>query len=270
MFLADFHLHSTFSDGKLTIPELVDLYGERGFGAIGITDHLCEEDTFFGRAAVHLGQALSPATYPIYREILRTEAARAWRQYRMVVLTGIEFSKNSISNHHSAHIIGLGLDDYIPTALPTRELCARIREQGGVTIAAHPVSTRRMEKQTLQLWGARESYRDCFDAWEVASGRVLFDEVLRSGLPMIASSDLHVRKQLTSWKTVFECDRDPAAILAAIRAQELSFQFYAEEDSFHADLPRAARDARLARHRLVDLGRARDLWNVARVPALGT
>ena len=39
-FLGDLHMHSTFSDGKLTIPELVDLFGSRGFGVIAITDHL--------------------------------------------------------------------------------------------------------------------------------------------------------------------------------------------------------------------------------------
>ena len=46
MFLADLHVHSNFSDGALSIPELVDLYGLQGFGAIAITDHICESNTF--------------------------------------------------------------------------------------------------------------------------------------------------------------------------------------------------------------------------------
>ncbi|NJM10303.1 MAG: PHP domain-containing protein, partial [Bdellovibrionaceae bacterium] len=39
MFLADLHVHSNFSDGHLSISELVDFYGQRGFGAIAVTDH---------------------------------------------------------------------------------------------------------------------------------------------------------------------------------------------------------------------------------------
>src|SRR3954466_12147207 len=93
-FLGDFHVHSDFSDGKLTIPELIDLYGQRGFGVIAITDHLCETDTVMGKAALAIGHTLTPATYPLYLAILESEAERAWDQYQMVVLPGFELSKN--------------------------------------------------------------------------------------------------------------------------------------------------------------------------------
>ncbi|MGE0617116.1 MAG: PHP domain-containing protein, partial [Bacteriovoracia bacterium] len=76
MFLADFHIHSNFSDRKLSIPELVDLYEEQGFGAIAITDHLCESGTFLNKAAQMLEHTLTPATFPLYIEILRSEAER--------------------------------------------------------------------------------------------------------------------------------------------------------------------------------------------------
>jgi hypothetical protein len=111
MILADLHIHSTFSDGKLTIPQLVDFYGRRGFGAIAITDHLCE---------------------------LASE----------------------------------------------------------------------------------------FDAWEAASGPYLFSEVLTSGLPRIATSDLHRPEQIHSWKTIVHSERTQDAILAAVRRQQVSFTFF--------------------------------------------
>ena len=38
MYLADFHVHTTWSDGKLPMRAVVDLYGSQGFGAIAITD----------------------------------------------------------------------------------------------------------------------------------------------------------------------------------------------------------------------------------------
>ena len=229
--LADLHMHSTFSDGKLTIPELVDLFGSRGFGVIAITDHLCEDVTPIGKAARYLGRTLTPATFPLYLEILKSEAERAREQYGMLVLPGFELTKNSALNHRSAHMLGIGISEYVPASADPLELARAIRVQGAVAIAAHPVHTRKVEKQTYHLWDRREELAAELDAWEVASGPYLFDEVLRSGLPMVASGDLHQPEQLSSWKTVFECEKHPEAVLDAIRKQELSFRFF--QDSIY-------------------------------------
>lgn len=226
MFLCDFHIHSTFSDGKLSVPELIDLYGKRGFGAIAITDHLCESNSLIGKAARYIGHTLTPATFPLYMGILASEAARAWEQYAMVVIPGFELSKNTVSNARSAHIVGLGITDFLPADADAVELARAIQRQGGVAVAAHPVSTRKIEKQTYYLWDRREELADVFDAWEVASGPYLFDEVLKAPLPKIANSDLHAPKQLQSWKTVLDCERHPEAVLDAIRKQKLGFRFY--------------------------------------------
>lgn len=229
MILADLHTHSTFSDGEMNIPQLVDFYGGRGFGAIAITDHICETKTFFGRAAKYLNYTLTEATFPLYLEIIRSEAARAWEQYGMVVIPGFEVSKNSLSNHRSAHLVALGVTEFVSADQDILEAATAIRDQGALVIAAHPVSTRKFEKQTYHLWGRRHEIRDQIDAWEVASGPHFFDEVLRSGLPLLATSDLHRPSQINSWKTVFTCERTPAAILDAVKTQDLSFQFYTEE-----------------------------------------
>jgi predicted metal-dependent phosphoesterase TrpH len=231
MFLADLHMHSAFSDGKLSLPELVDLYGQLGFGAIAITDHLCENSTVIGKAARYLEQTLTPANFPIYTAILKSEAERAWDQYRMVVIPGFELTKNSVSNHRSAHMLALGVTEFIPADGDPVALARTIRNLGGLAIAAHPVSTRKIEKQTYHLWDRREELRQELDAWEVASGPYIFDEVLESGLPMVASSDLHVPNQISSWKTVFDCERHPEAIMDAIRRQELGFRFFNKDES---------------------------------------
>jgi hypothetical protein len=226
MFLADLHMHSTFSDGKLTIPELVDLYGSREFGCIAITDHLCEDSSFLGKAATCLKKTLTPSTFPLYMAILKSEAERAWRQYRMVVIPGIELTKNSVSNHRSAHILGLGVTHHISANQDAIILARALRAQGALAIAAHPVSTRKMEKQTYHLWDRREELAQELDAWEVASGPYLFDEVIGTRLPKIATSDLHSPFQISSWKTVFECERKAEAILDAIREQRVAFRFW--------------------------------------------
>jgi hypothetical protein len=235
--LGDLHIHSNFSDGKLSIPELVDFYGRREFGVIAITDHLCESATWLGIGARYIGHTLTRATFPLYMEILKSEGERAWDQYRMVVLPGFELTKNSLRNHRSAHILGIGVNDFISADGDAVDLCRSIRAQGALAIAAHPVSTRKVEKQTYHLWDRREELKSEFDAWEVASGPFIFDEVMRSDLPKVASSDLHRPDQINSWKTVFQCERSAEAVMEAIRKQDLEFVFYEERgDSNDATL----------------------------------
>ncbi|MBL7714553.1 MAG: hypothetical protein JNL01_03735 [Bdellovibrionales bacterium] len=226
MFLADFHMHSTYSDGRLSIAELVDLYGKAGFGAIAITDHLCEKETLIGRAAKWIGNTLTEASFPFYLKTIEAEAARAWDQYRMIVIPGFELTKNTINNDRSAHILGLGVSEFLSADADAYDLAQAIRDQGALSVAAHPVSTRKMEKQTHHLWNRRWELASVMDAWEVASGPHLFEEVFESGLAMLANSDLHAPKQMRSWKTVLECEKHPEAILQAIRDQKLSFKFY--------------------------------------------
>lgn len=224
--MADLHVHSNFSDGSLSIEALVDLYGRRGFGAIAITDHLCERHTFLGVAARYLEKTLTADTFSDYQNIIARESERAWRQYGMVVIPGVELTKNSFFNHRSAHVLGLGVRHLISPEGEPRDLAREIRLHGGCAVAAHPVPTRKFEAQTYYLWNRREELREDFDAWEIASGQVLFPEVKEARLPVVANSDLHHPSQMESWKTVFDCDRTEEAILNAIRKQELDIWYF--------------------------------------------
>ena len=227
MMLCDFHIHSTFSDGELTIPQIVDMYGQRAFGAIAITDHIAEEKKLIGKVAQSLKLVLTESTFPIYLEVLRAEAIRAREQYGMVVIPGFELSKNSVSNARSAHILALGVEEFMSADGSVEALTQKIREKGGVSIAAHPVHTRVKEKQTLYLWDNKERLRNCFDAWEVASGKHLFKEVMNSRLPILANSDLHRAHQIESWKSIIHSEPEPEAILDGIRNQRVSIKYYA-------------------------------------------
>lgn len=229
MILSDFHIHSNFSDGKHSIPEIVDYYGSRGFGAIAITDHLCEENTFLGKAAAYLERTLTPATFPLYLEILKSETERAWDRYRMTVIPGVEITKNSLSNHRSAHILGLGISEFVSADQSIEGILHQLRNQGAVTVAAHPVSNGKAEKQTLHLWDRRKELAHLFDAWEVGSGKNFFEEVARSGLPTLANTDLHRFSQMTGWKSFVHTagsEKKAEAVLDAIRTQHVSFHYY--------------------------------------------
>lgn len=226
MFLCDFHIHSQYSDGKMTLSELVDMYGERGFGAIAITDHLCETKTFLGQSAAFLGKTLMRSVYEKYIQAIELEAYRALRLYNMVVIPGAEFTKNSFSHGDSAHIVGLGVREFINPDQNVECIIDQIHSQGGVAVAAHPVPTRKVEHQTYHLWHNRDRLSTKIDAWEVASGAVLFDEVYASGLPMLANSDLHHPRQMSSWKTVLDGSRTEKNIFNAIINQNLDFTYY--------------------------------------------
>ena len=228
MLLTDLHIHSTFSDGKLSISEIVDFYGGRGFDIIGITDHLCEEETFLGKASNFLNKTLTRKNFHEYLKVIQDEGARAMKTYGMLVIPGVELTKNSLSFHRSAHILALGVTDYIEADGDIMDLIAKIKEQGALAIAAHPVSTKKLEHQTYHLWDSRKELADKFDAWEVASGPHIFEEVLKSGLPILANSDFHHPKHIRSWKTLIRCELNFQSFKEAIRRQDIEFTFYEE------------------------------------------
>jgi hypothetical protein len=59
MLLADFHVHSSWSDGALPIPEVVDLFGRSGHDVIAITDHVVNSDSLLGKAAHGFGLSVT-------------------------------------------------------------------------------------------------------------------------------------------------------------------------------------------------------------------
>lgn len=230
MILADFHMHSQYSDGKMKLPELVDFYGQRGFGAIAITDHLCEEKSFLGKAAAYLNKTLTPENFQQYIEDIQEQTERAMHLYKMVVIPGFEITKNSLQNHRSAHILALGVENYIRADLEIHSLIDEIHHHGGIAIAAHPISRNKIRGGNYFLWDRRDELAHKFDAWEMTDNGQLLPEVVKTKLPKLATSDLHKASQLTGWKTSLTCERHPQAILTAIAKQQIDFKFYQDNE----------------------------------------
>ena len=67
--LAELHAHTTWSDGSLSLPELVDLYGTAGFDVLCVTDHSVP-----GRTAVDNVHA---GNFGEYLAAIEAEAERA-------------------------------------------------------------------------------------------------------------------------------------------------------------------------------------------------
>ena len=167
--LCDFHVHTTWSDGRLSVREVVDLYGQTGkFDVLGITDHILAKKDLLGRLGrlATLGQrrfSITPDSFDDYMADIEKEGIRAKRQYGMLLVPGVEVTQNHIRAKHNSHVVALGLKRFISADLKAKEILEEIRRQDGLSIACHPHhrTTRRMEIGTCYLWDHRKDSPTC-------------------------------------------------------------------------------------------------------------
>ncbi len=228
LLLCDLHTHTTWSDGKLTIPEIVDFYGQRGFDCLCITDHLCDPKRLLGRLVNLTGLVIPPGELADYFEAIEREKKRAWAKYDLMLMTGVEFNKDGYTAKTSTHLLGVDLKQPIDPSLDLKSLIAEIHAQGALAIASHPHEMKsHWGKDTLYLWEHVEEYAPLLDAWEVANRDDIFNPVGLRKLPFIASSDFHKPKHIHSWKTVLYCEKEAEAIKHCIRVnRDVSLTLY--------------------------------------------
>ena len=228
LLMVDLHCHSVYSDGRMSLRELVDFYGRRGFDAMAVTDHVVDKGCLIGRLVDLTGLVMTMEDLPDYFRALQEERNRAWIKYRMILFPGMEFNLDGLTAKRSAHLLGVDLKEPIDPGMKLKEICEAIRAQGGLTIAAHPHHMTSMwGRDTLFLWERQEEYKPYIDAWEIGNRDDLFNPVGLKRLPFIAGSDFHKPKHLTSWKTLLFCEKDPEAIKACIREnQDVSITLY--------------------------------------------
>jgi processive 1,2-diacylglycerol beta-glucosyltransferase len=221
MLLCDFHIHSNYSDGKLSVPEIIDFYGEHGFDCICITDHLADPRRLIGKLSELANFTLGQGQVEEYFAVIERERQRAWRRYKMLVMTGIEFNKDGYTRKTSAHLLGIDLKAPIDASLEIPELIAQIHAQGGLAVASHPhIMKSEWGKNTLYFWENQEKYAPLLDAWEIANRNNIFNDVGLKRLPFIANSDFHKPKHIYSWKTLIYCEKTPEAIKDCVRRNE--------------------------------------------------
>jgi processive 1,2-diacylglycerol beta-glucosyltransferase len=221
MLLCDFHIHTNYSDGKLTAPEVVDFYGKRGFDCICITDHLGDPRRLIGKLSKLLNLTIGAEQLDEYFDVIERERRRAWRKYNMLVMTGLEFNKDGFTKKTSAHLLGIDLKAPINPALDLPPTIAEIHAQGALAVASHPhMMKSEWGKNTLYLWKNQEVFAPLIDAWEIANRNNIFTPVGLKRLAFLANSDFHKPKHIYSWKTLLHCEKDPEAIKECIRKNE--------------------------------------------------
>ncbi len=224
--LCDFHVHTTWSDGRLSIREVVDLYGQtRRFDVVAITDHILMKRDLLARAArlASFGRrdySVTEKRFGEYLEEIRSEARRAKRLYDLLLIPGAEVTQNHLRSKKNSHIIALDIQQYISADQPAEDILKEIRRQGALSIACHPHhrTTRRIEISTCYLWDHRKRVSDLVDVWEAANRDDLFSVTSLKHYPYIANSDFHKAKHLYSWKTLVRSEKRWGAIAEALRS----------------------------------------------------
>ena len=175
--LCDFHVHTRWSDGTLSVREVVDLYGSTGkFDVIAITDHILMKKDLLARVGqiASLGRrrfGLREPEFETYLADIAAEAKRALDRYGLLVVAGAEVTQNRLHGRKNSHIIALDIKRYISADQTADAILREIRRQGGLSIACHPHhrAPRRFEVSTCYLWDHREELSSLVDVWEAAN-----------------------------------------------------------------------------------------------------
>jgi len=213
--LCDFHIHTNMTDGKLPLNKVVDLYGEKGFDVICITDHVYDKHTI----SLWKNNNERPCTikkekFADYLHLLWKESKRAWEQYRMILIPGIEIT----NNHDLFHILAIDIKEYIDPDQRVEDIIEQIRDQGAISVACHPHhKDSEGEMPFIHLWKKRNKYAAMFDAWEVANRDDLFNVIGLKKFNYIAGSDFHETWHVYSWKSLVQAEKNIEAIKEAIR-----------------------------------------------------
>jgi 3',5'-nucleoside bisphosphate phosphatase len=223
--LCELHAHTRWSDGALTMPQLVDLYGRAGFDVLCITDHVIRADDPWLDADAPM-RGVHAHNHPDYVAELEAQAERARREYDLLVLPGLELTYNDADPYLAGHAVAVGsrafvgVDDGLPDALE------QARGEGAALIAAHPYRARRNTspaRATMQLAREWRTYRGLVDRWELFNRYELFGWVAQRGLPAVANGDFHRPEHLYGWKTLLPCARTESSVVGYLRSTRPSF-----------------------------------------------
>jgi predicted metal-dependent phosphoesterase TrpH len=217
MLLCDFHIHTKYSDGSVELRRTVDLFGQAGFDVISITDHVVNGDSSFGKLAHRFRLTVKENNFDEYMSHIKQEAERARDKYGMLIIPGVEISKNYLSSDKSAHILIIDIKEFISACWSYEKIFLEAKEQDAIVIACHPHHSSEMTRDTLFLWNNRDKYAKYIDAWEIANRDDIFNMISLKKYPYIANSDFHRARHIYSWKTLLNCKKNVESIKQCIK-----------------------------------------------------
>jgi hypothetical protein len=204
--LCELHAHTTWSDGELSLRELVDLYGLSGFDVLCVTDHVVRSDDRW-RAGREGGRSVTQAIYDDYLRAVEQEASRARARYDLLVVPGLELTFDDVDPARGAHAVAVGL------------------REGAALIAAHPypAALAADADRTTARWALDAGLAASVDRFELFNRAECFHWVAAAGLPGVASGDFHRVEHLRTWKTLVPAARDEEAVVAYLRSDRPAY-----------------------------------------------
>ncbi|MBV8258246.1 MAG: hypothetical protein JO073_10565 [Actinobacteria bacterium] len=224
--LCELHAHTRWSDGELTLPELVDLYGRNGFDVLAVTDHVVRtDDPFIPKASqpscVHAGN------HAAYLAAIEVEAERARREYDLLLVPGLELTFNDSDPFLAAHAVAVGCRAFVGVDHGIDAALVHARSEGAALVAAHPyraMGRASSPARATQRWSRHwRRLRLLVDRWELFNREELFGWVADRGLPAVANGDFHTPEHLFGWKTLLPCAKSEDAVLAYLRSGRPAF-----------------------------------------------
>jgi predicted metal-dependent phosphoesterase TrpH len=182
---ADLHLHTAFSDGMASPRQILEyVEAETDLDVIAITDHDSPRGAF------------------------ETREVWARGRYRFQVIPGMEVTAIE------GHVIALFVEEPLPSLRPVEEVLEAVHRQGGLAIAAHPLSwlTRSLGKRELKRIADSKLEGVYLDGLETANQspgaglrlkRVATLNRERYHLAEVGASDSHFLKSIASACTEF-------------------------------------------------------------------
>jgi predicted metal-dependent phosphoesterase TrpH len=179
----DLHVHTAGSpDAHTRVQDLPEIIRAKGLDGIAVTEH-----NYFDP--------------PSSSEVL--------------IIPGIEISSRD------GHIVALGVKEKIPPRLTADETVARIHDQGGIAIIAHPhdpVSERVKIAQLKTRPDAVETMNADALSFTISNWLARRD-AKKFGLPEVGGSDSHIPQTIGDVYTIIDAEsRDIKGVLEAIRA----------------------------------------------------
>lgn len=209
LLLCELHCHSTWSDGALAIPELVDLYGRSGFDVLCVTDHV-----------VHGDNMVTAERFDAYLEAIRREALRARAAYGLVLIPGLELTWDDPDETRAAHAVAIGVDRFVTLDDGLDRALAAAARQRAAIVAVHPHSLESdpTPGRTTRRWWIDRELRRHAHRFELINRDQVFPWVAADRLAAVASGDFHRPEHLETWKTLLPARRDARAVIDYLRS----------------------------------------------------
>lgn len=218
LLLCELHAHTTWSDGVLTLTELVDLYGRNEFDVLCVTDHVLRSDL--------VGSRLQRPTFPSYLAAIEREANRAREQYDLLLIPGIELTHIAVDPDEAGHALAIGLRDHCSLDYGLEAALGAARDAGAAIVAAHPHGPRDdPNPMRTTRWFSRNWRRldGLVDRYELFNRQQTFGWVAEAELPAIASGDFHRPEHLATWKTLLPCRKSETAVVEHLRSSRPAY-----------------------------------------------